>query len=285
MPLLSTHWLRRFVRFLFRYPGLRVPAHAVRRFAYRDEWVLIDDFDGDLRFHCNLGEHIGSQMYWRDSYSWAELKVLEPFLTEEAIFFDVGANQGEFALFAAKRLKKGLVFAFEPMAAMLERLERNVRENGFQNVRLVNAGLWSERVTKPIFTPGSEFPDGSRNEGLGTLFQTATCSFSPEQIRLTPLDDFMRENEIDRLDVFKMDVEGAELGVLQGGRETFDRFRPVVLLEVNRECLEAAGHSTGELMAALGRWYRFELVRRSGRSVPLTVDRVGDYQNILCLPK
>jgi len=64
-----------------------------------------------------------------------------------------------------------------------------------------------------------------------------------------------------------------------------ERFRPVLLIEVNRPCLEAAGTSDAALLRLLSRWYRFELVRKDGKSKPIRADRIGAYQNILCLPK
>ena len=273
------------VRFLFRYRGLRILGHGVRRLASRDEWALIQDFDGDLKFHCHLGEHIGSQMYWRDSYSWDQLKVLDTFLGSESVFFDIGANQGEFTLFAAKRLTQGTVYAFEPTSEMFARLSRNVEENGFENVRLIQAGLWSESETKPIFTNRSRFSDGSRHEGLGTLFRTEERDSVVEVIRLTTLDSLARDEKLTRLDAMKLDVEGAEHEVIRGGLSTMERFRPVLLIEVSRLCLEAAGTSDAALLDLLSRWSRFELVRKDGRSTPIRADHLGAYQNILCLPK
>jgi len=260
-------------------------AHGVRRLALRDEWALIEDFDEDLKFHCHLGEHIGSQMYWRDSYSWDQLRVLDSYLSPDAVFFDVGANQGEFTLFAAKRLTQGTVYAFEPMSEMFGRLSRNVEENGFENVRLIQAGLWSRTATKPVFTMPGRFGDGSRHEGLGTLFQTEERDSVAEAIRLTTLDGFARDEKLTRLDAIKLDVEGAEHEVIRGGVATVERFRPVLLLEVSRLCLEAAGSSGTALLDHLSQWYRFELVRKDGRSTPVRTDRIGAFQNILCLPK
>ena len=204
------------VRFLFRYRGLRILGHGVRRLASHDEWALIQDFDGDLKFHCHLGEHIGSQMYWRDSYSWDQLKVLDTFLGSECVFFDIGANQGEFTLFAAKRLSQGTVYAFEPMSEMFGRLSRNVEENGFDNVRLIQAGLWSEAETKPVFTMPGRFSDGSHPKGLGTLFQTEERDLLAEVVPLMTLDGFVEDEKLTRLDAMKLDVEGAEHEVIRG---------------------------------------------------------------------
>jgi hypothetical protein len=87
---------RALMRFLFRWRGLRVIAHILRRRLLRDEWIWIDDFDGDMKFYCHLKSHIGSFIYWRGYYSAHQLKVLDRILREDMIFVDIGANQGEF---------------------------------------------------------------------------------------------------------------------------------------------------------------------------------------------
>jgi len=246
---------------------------------------LIKDFDGDLKFHCHLGEHIGSQMYWRDSYSWDQLRALDSHLSPGSVFIDVGANQGEFTLFAAKRLAHGTVYAFEPMSEMFGRLSRNVEENGFDNVRLIQAGLWSRSETKPLFTMPGRFGDGSRHKGLSTLFQSQERNVLAEVVPLMTLDGFVQDENLTRLDAIKLDVEGAEHEVIRGGLDTIERFRPILLLEVSEVCLEAAGSSGTALLGHLSQWYRFELVRKNGKSKPIRADRIGAYQNILCLPK
>ena len=152
---------RKLMRLMFRVKGLRVVAPALRRRLARPESVWIDDFDGDLAFRCRLDEHIGSQMYWRGAYSWGQLRVLDRLLRPDMVFVDVGANQGEFTLFAAKRLVRGRVLAFEPMTEMRERLVENLAANPFDNVLVSDQGLWSEPGRRRIFRRDAPFEDGS----------------------------------------------------------------------------------------------------------------------------
>jgi hypothetical protein len=149
---------------------------------------------------------------------------------------------------------------------------------------MARVGLWSKVESKPIFTTRSRSSDGSHNKGLGTLFQAEDRASQQEVIELTTLDDFAAREQLDRLDAIKIDVEGAELEVIRGGTATIQQFRPVILLEVSRVCLQAAGTSETHLLEHLSRWYRFELVRRNGRSRPIDIADLGAYQNILCLP-
>lgn len=281
----SSRVLRRLMRFLFRWRGVRVIAHTIRRRLYRDAWVWIDDFDGDLRFRCRLDEHIGSFMYWRGAYSWNQLRVLDGLLQDGMVFVDVGANQGEFTLFAAKRLPVGRVIALEPMSEMYARLLQNIEANRFDNVLVRQVGLWSEPTQKTIYRQEQRFVDGSIHEGLGTVFPTEARDTRVEEIECVTLDSLVEANEIARVNVMKLDVEGAELHVLRGAVNTIERDLPTLLIEVDRRCCKAAGVAEEELLDWLERWYRLESILASGRTRPLRRANLKDHQNVLCLPR
>jgi hypothetical protein len=65
------------------------------------------------------------------------------------------------------------------------------------------------------------------------------------------LDLFFEQHNIDRLDLIKMDIEGAELRALRGGTESIRRFRPVILIELNPGTLERDGCSVPDVVVFL----------------------------------
>lgn len=277
--------VRRLVRILFRWKGARVLGHIVRQLSYQDKWICIDDFDDNLKFNCRLNEHIGSHMYWRGAYSGSQLRVLDRVLQDGMIFIDVGANQGEFTLFAAKRLPNGHVFAFEPMGAMYQRLKRNIALNRFTNIDAIQIGLWSEQAERQIYVNDGKFDDGSVHEGLGTLFPTASRDVAVQQVPLTTLDAFLTDRGVARIDVLKIDVEGSELHVLRGAERSLRKFRPAILIEANRSNMTAGGSSIEELLGFLATWYRFELILKNGQTRVVNAEDLGEHQDLLCLPR
>ncbi len=243
-------------RNLYRMQGTGLPriSETIRRrmariAAMRPENgpVWIEDFCGDLRFCCDLSEHMGSQIFFRGSYSGGQLVVLRRLLSPDAVFVDAGANQGEFTVCAAGRLPDGHVFAFEPVPAVRERLERNVAGNGFGNVTIHSVGLSDENQDDvPIYGADSAFSDGTQhNIGLPTLFDVSGRSRPLARITLRRLDAVLPVNQ--RVDVMKVDVEGAELAVLKGAAQTIQREKPAVIFEANAETCEAAGYSVDAL--------------------------------------
>lgn len=104
--------------------------------------AVITDFDGDLKFRCSLHHHIGSQIFWHGAYSHAQLRLLSRLLkSPDMVYLDAGANVGEQTIFAAKRLSRGRVFAFEPATEVFQVLSENIRSNGFTHVRAEKIGL------------------------------------------------------------------------------------------------------------------------------------------------
>jgi FkbM family methyltransferase len=148
------------------------------------------------------------------------LDVLLPGMT----VIDVGAHQGRYAIQLSRHVgQTGLVVAVEPDPRNLALLNRNIELNGIQNVRSILAACWSGR--EPL-----QFLRGK------TLDVSRVCQSSSENMELIglPLDDLVDELALRRLDQVKIDVEGAELAVLDGGAETIRKFKPFLFVEFHQ---------------------------------------------------
>jgi|SRR5215471_1060632 len=129
---------------------------------------------------------------------------------------DVGAHQGRYAIQFSRHVgEAGLVVAVEPEPRNLELLSRNVELNGIRNVRAIRAACWSCRESLQFLR--------------GDTLDVSRISKSPERngdLVGLPLDDLVEELALRRVDQVKIDVEGAELEVLEGGRRILRAFRP-----------------------------------------------------------
>jgi FkbM family methyltransferase len=290
MDLMNFLRRKQLCRFLYNYPGTGLPriAEAIRRHVAR--WasthpekalVWIDDFCGKLRFCCDLSEHMGSQIFFKGSYSGGQLVVLRRLLRADAVFVDAGANQGEFTVCAAGQVPEGRVFAFEPVPAVRERLERNVTANAFGNVTVHPVGLSAEDgYDVTIYGADSPFSDGTQNAGLPTLFDVSGRSRPLALIALRRLDEVLSDGQ--RVDVMKIDVEGAELAVLQGAEQTIQREKPAIIFEANEETCRAAGYSVAILFEWLrNHGYDLEIIGPVGELTP--VDNQASFCNVLAL--
>lgn len=162
------------------------------------------------------------------------------------VVFDVGANIGDVTLAAARSFPNAHIHSFEPVSATYKMLCENIRNYG-DRITPYNLGFFnvSKRLDIHItsFHGASSILDQSLNHKSAHphIRETGT-----ESIQVYTLDSFMADKSIDRIDIVKIDVEGTELEVIEGGRETFKNkvdnvFVELSLLRRNREspyCIE-----------------------------------------------
>ena len=167
--------------------------------------------------------------------------------------FDVGAHIGLVTLPMSEAIgHDGRVVAFEPADANAAVLEQHVCMNGMTNVEVVRV-LVGASVEESIAFYETDEPSG----------MNSVVSYKDNEYRATrrsqvTIDSFCTERGLEP-DVIKIDVEGAELDVLQGARATLGSLRPKVFLSVHPELLELRGQSESELRARIADFgYTFE---------------------------
>jgi FkbM family methyltransferase len=194
-----------------------------------------------------------------------------PFLlgaaTGAQVVFDVGANVGFYSLHWISRLAPGgTVHAFEPVPGTFAKLARNVEINGLRGaIRTNDFGLGDEAKTLSIFVPGFS------GSGAASIKNQHPQETSVEvEARIETLDRYFPVTGLKQLDLIKVDVEGAELLVLKGGRETLARHRPLLFLELLRKWSKPFGYHPNEVIAMLGAMGYLCFAVDGGRLVPFT---------------
>ena len=284
------YFLRSLTRPLYQIKGLGLGrlCERIRLWAARhapSTPYLINDFRGDESFRCFLRDHMGGQIFFKGSYSGDQLILVERLLPEDGVFIDVGANQGEFSVAAARVAPRGKVIAFEPVSEYRERLLANIQLNKFENVHVVAAALGEHEGELPIYDQVNNDADGTRNEGLPTLFVSASRSNPVEIVAVKRLDDVLTSLGISRVDVIKLDIEGAEWIALRGAVHTLTTCRPILILEVGRETCLNAGYAPEALVDWLtNQDYRVEKIMDGGKTVPIASSVLSDFQNVVAYP-
>ena len=153
------------------------------------------------------------------------LSVLEPGM----IFFDVGANAGLFAISAAKKIAGKGIFAFEPCSSTYRLLKENLVLNRLAGVNAVQTAL-GESIGEGILQINARGKDGLNT--LGKPIHSESQVVGHEDVHITTLDVFMKEHNVPRVDVMKVDIEGAELMMFRGARNLLQRQdAPLILYE------------------------------------------------------
>ena len=190
----------------------------------------------DLGLSC----HLMLDGFWE---SWLTLffaRYVKPGMT----VFDVGANFGYYTvLFAAGVGPLGRVIAIEPVPATAALLNDTVELNGFSGfTRVVTAAATAGSSREVhLFVPQRE-PKNSAIIGEPRDGSIVVPSCTIDELAA----------ELDRVDLVKIDVEGAEIDVILGMSETIKRCRPSVLLEYNAARYADPRGFLGALLATYG---------------------------------
>jgi FkbM family methyltransferase len=210
----------------------------------RREAPVVTRWHYATRLYLYLGNDLSRQIYIAGCIDPNEFAFLDRILQPGMTFLDAGANEGVYTVFAAKRLgPSGTVWAFEPSLREAGRLRRNLDLNNL-SARVFPLAL-ADRAGHAEMSVA-----GYGHEGLNTMgkFVHEIEERGKEIIQVTRLDDAVSENPLSRLDVIKIDVEGAELKLLQGAAATLRRYRPLLLFEASDRTLRQQGASREELL-------------------------------------
>lgn len=259
-----------FTRNLYIIPGGYFLVQLIRKLFESNylnpEWRTFK-FRG-ISMKVDISKSMGAAIYWRGAHDWAPIFVLSQILKNGQTVIDIGANQGEYSLWAVKHVgHNGKVIAFEPMDGLYEQLKTNFSLNpNYLNALIpVKKGLSDKPGQLNLY--GKE----GDNEGVNTMFPTESHTVLIQEIKLDILDKQLEMLNLQQVDLIKVDVEGAELQVLKGAIKTLDKFRPYLMIEINREACLAGGYEPEEifdLLRPLG--YTFEKIGLRGKRIPVS---------------
>ena len=175
-------------------------------------------------------------------------------LTPGATFVDIGAHDGYCSLKAARVVgPSGRVIAVEPNPEMLTILRKNIEASQAKDILVVPMACADKEGTLTLFAASqSNTGSTSLSQANATQYGLVEKSY---QVPVRTLDAILREAAVSRVDVVKIDVEGAEQLVLSGALDTIKRFRPAVLIELDDLLLAPMGSSASaitEFLSAQG---------------------------------
>lgn len=142
---------------------------------------------------------------------------------------DVGANMGEYLYALEKSRKFPQIVGIEPNPHLFHRLQRL-----FPQCRIFNLALSSTNEKKQLKIP---LIDGTYYESRGTFANFTDLGETAQkfiEVKTKTLDTLIAENSITDIGLLKIDVEGHEMEVIQGGAKTIARERPIILVEIEQ---------------------------------------------------
>lgn len=235
-----------------------------------------------LKIDPSIDKGVELSIFETGTYEKGLLHFLKNFLKQGDCFIDVGANIGLISIYASKRVgQTGKILSYEAHPDTYRWLNFNTTLNKIKNIESFNFALGSETGEAKIYD------NWQVNRGGASLVVKNENSKS-YAIQVKRLDDCLPENSKPK--AIKIDVEGFELEVLKGAKQTVEIYKPILIIKVS--CLRKNQHENNDLIDFIEQLGFYQLYKLSG-----TKERVSklikinsrlelpEHDNIICLPE
>ena len=197
-------------------------------------------------------------------------------ISKNDVLLDVGTNIGEISLRSSIKVgEHGRVHAFEPDKSNFIRLSKNFNLNNFQNLILNNLAIGS--------TKGKVNLENNDQNNKGTT-RIVLNSLNVQDIPQTTIDNFVEENDLQKIDVIKIDVEGYENEVLVGAAKTILRFKPLLFIELDDSNLRLFNSSAIDLLNKLSEFSYRILDARTQAEISTEMNFSNCHFDVLATP-
>jgi FkbM family methyltransferase len=179
--------------------------------------IGFSDDQAPLRIEVTPCEMVNRAIFLYGTFEISETRLVQAFLRPGMTFLDVGAHIGYYTLIAARLVgDTGRVHSFEPGRKMRAQLDANVARNDLHNVEIHPEAL-AEQTGEVGFYPSAL----ASNQGISSIIASGDGRAAPVTVPSLNIDDFVSRLGGRRIDLLKMDIEGAELQVIRGGERFF----------------------------------------------------------------
>jgi FkbM family methyltransferase len=208
------------------------------------------------------------------------IPLLRQFLNlTEGVFIDIGANIGQ-TLIKLKRARPSQAYiGFEPNPVCMNYLHELINENSFSDTQIIPTGIFE----KPALMQLISYDTADKVPGDATIMgkdfrptrDVADCKW----VALLPFDTAVESMNVGSIGFIKIDVEGAEIPVLNSLKNTIKRWRPILLVEI---LPMATATETARKNAKLEKFfgernYAFMRVQKTGQTLAglATIGKIG----------
>lgn len=208
-------------------------------YLHMKEPVVMNWLDG-LKIKIYPKNEMFRSIYVNGKYDPNMIVVLKAFLKPGDTLLDVGANCGYISLPLIKAIgDNGKIIAIEPSTRDYKRLIENISINKLSEIVKPVKFAMGDRVGSKTMLIASEERSASNTLGMKFAFQGIEKE-TTEDVNVTTIDNIVNMENLTKVNVIKLDVEGSEVRCLEGAKDTLANFKPVIVMSVNRDAL---GHS------------------------------------------
>ncbi|HNY03012.1 MAG TPA: FkbM family methyltransferase [Bacteroidales bacterium] len=205
--------------------GIQIPPSGILKIGKGKE---------SLKIACNQTSYVTHLLFWNGYMNYEYTPIFLSLVKKIQSFYDVGANLGYYSLLAKSVNPDMEVVCFEPAAGPLFYLRENIRLNNFSRMKAEPVALSHmtgeiefHEVRNKKYTYLEHNLAGESNAGS----KTTGLNFVVTKVPTLTLDEYVRKNQVTRIDLMKLDTEGTEHLILQHATHVLGTLRPVIICE------------------------------------------------------
>lgn len=220
----NSYFLKNYYIFIKIY--LKVISFA-RKLRSRDQSVFLYSIPFlKIKIWLNLKRDVDWRIYL-GLFEFSNAFVFYDIIKPGSIIIDIGANIGFYSLLAAKKMQNtGKVYSLEPSKVVLKDLRKNIEVNKYSNIEVFNFAVSDFNGMTDFY----RCEDDAYNSLIATPMEKVV---SIDRVNVVTLDDFVKMNNIEKIDVIKIDAEGLDYSILKGAKRALKDFRPIIFAEMN----------------------------------------------------
>src|SRR5688572_7684910 len=228
----------------------------------------------------HYGFQLENDIFWTgltEGWEKESIKVWMKLCEDAETILDIGANTGIYSLIAKTVNPKATVYAFEPVDRVYKKLNENIKLNNF-DIKPVEKAISNENGIATIFDTTTEHTytvTVNKNRLLAdeTVVET--------KITTITLDSFIKQNNLKKIDLIKIDVETHEPEVLEGFSEYMKVFKPSMIIEILDE---ETGRKVNDLVQGIGYLF-FNIDEKTGIRQVEKITKSDDFNVLICTPE
>jgi FkbM family methyltransferase len=198
---------------------------------------------GIIKMATNQTSYLTQLLFWNGYKSFEYSEIFEDLSKHINVFLDIGSNIGYYSLIAAKSNPNIIAFAFEPALGPKYFLNKNIALNGFENnIKHIDVALSNKTGSIDFFEVENikykYLKYNLAGEGnAGT--KTTSRNFVKNTVKATTLKRFVDSENLNQIDLIKIDTEGTEIDILKSGVDVIKQFQPIVICETLFNTIES----------------------------------------------
>jgi FkbM family methyltransferase len=224
-------------------------------------------------------------VYFLGEYEPAITNVISKIVRKDDICFDVGANIGWYTTLLQTLIgKHGSVHAFEPVPSSFRTLKANTALNKNTDKVILNEFALGDQEKEINIYNSATLPDGH-----ASISKNENSDFEVIPIKMKTADDYVETHNINEVNFIKLDIEGAELFMLQGANKLFRQSKPPIwIIEMALETSERLGYLPNDLIELMQKQVDYDFYEINMKTFEL--HKINGFAkeskgaNVLCIP-